>query len=831
MERVVPWPGPDGPGYINLHFNWKNNDPIKRPGVGGWPFKNVDAFISRAAWVESTTDFYNCWMCMSQQSECTTNTKGKPKAVRKAGNAVAVKAIWVDIDVKPCPPTWLVDHPGEPWTHYETISDAEAAFDAFCKKVGLPPPSFEVNSGGGLHVYWASHTPLSPDEWRPYAHGLKAALLAEGVLCDAALTTDIARLLRVPDTLNHKYDPPRKVELLHLGQTYDFQTALSVLHGVASSKSTTTVPSRGASSVIEPGRENEFENGPAAAFAALDPADAALTAGIKLPSALVEPFPIFEKCAFLRDALKNGGRDYDNPLWHLSVLPTVFMKGGNELAHRISQKHPAYSEAETQALYERKLADRARGIGPPRCATIQGAGCKACGSCSFLAEGKTPVHLAAPVTATVNPSASSQTSLWSSTAMSVVFSNIPHRHILYGYDLIRGEPTVLGSPGGVGKSALAIGMGISISVGKELLGEKIYGADLTAVIINAEDSTDEIRRRVHAACLAHGVQEHELTRLYVAGADHAGVQAMSFLRTNSKNISELDIAGLTALEALLEVLKPDLVVLDPLIAFCSHGNINDNSSMSQVLRALKRLAIKFDCAILIVHHTRKGGDAGSAEAISGASSIVNHSRRTIMPVTITAVEALKWGVSSEERWRYFKLVDAKSNLAPRGVDTPVYRLHSIELPNPERPIYPFGDNVQAVVRAQLPMQSSATGSSDEEKIIKAIIDLVDRGKMVEGTPYPYSPTLAGAENARALLPDAIAAAQDATVSRQWSPNDLQALVKGTIKNLQEDGVLVSDKMEDLVPKPGRFRKGRGLRVDHSRESKGSSNAADTSPAA
>ena len=88
------------------------------------------------------------------------------------------------------------------------------------------------------------------------------------------------------------------------------------------------------------------------------------------------------------------------------------------------------------------------------------------------------------------------------------FSNIPHRKWLYGHDLVRGELTVIGSPGGAGKSSLAIGMAICVATNREQLGEKIRGGTgLKALVINGEDSTDEIRRRVHAFCLAHGIAE------------------------------------------------------------------------------------------------------------------------------------------------------------------------------------------------------------------------------------------------------------------------------------------------------------------------------------
>jgi hypothetical protein len=62
-----------------------------------------------------------------------------------------------------------------------------------------------------------------------------------------------------------------------------------------------------------------------------------------------------------------------------------------------------------------------------------------------------------------------------------------------------------------------------------------------------------------------------------------------------------------------------------------------------------------------------------------------------MPAPIT--DADKVGILPSERPQYFKLVDAKSNLVPRAAGAPLYRLQSVELPNPEPPLYPNGDNV------------------------------------------------------------------------------------------------------------------------------------------
>ena len=55
-------------------------------------------------------------------------------------------------------------------------------------------------------------------------------LLANNVKCDAGLTTDIARILRMPGTFNHKYDPPKPVELSPLPlKLYDFEKSLDVI--------------------------------------------------------------------------------------------------------------------------------------------------------------------------------------------------------------------------------------------------------------------------------------------------------------------------------------------------------------------------------------------------------------------------------------------------------------------------------------------------------------------------------------------------------------------------------------------------------------------------
>jgi AAA domain-containing protein len=352
-------------------------------------------------------------------------------------------------------------------------------------------------------------------------------------------------------------------------------------------------------------------------------------------------------------------------------------------------------------------------------------------------------------------------------------------------------------------------MAIEIATSMELLDETIWGSNLKVLSINAEDGKTEINRRMWAFSKAHAhkIMGQPPERLYVAGADDARVQRLSFLQTNTRNISILDVSGFKILESALEALQPDVLMIDPLVAFCSGGNMNDNAAMSLVMRELKRLAVKFNCAVLVVHHTKKGGERGDQESILGAVSIVNLARRTLMPVPMTTEEATASGVLPSQRLGYFKLVDAKTNFTPKSEDSPWYQLHNIELPNSEPPIYTFGDRVQAITRIKLPLPKTAYEAASDPKIQRAILDLVHHGKLIEGTRYPYSANVTGAKNMRALLDDAMAGAKDATAPRQWRSDDLRAVVHAAIDRMKVEGWLFEGTIEK-----GRFHGSSALYV-------------------
>jgi hypothetical protein len=209
MSRVVPW---EGDGFINLEYQVKN--PQREKPV--WTRKSVtqiDDFLALAEQKSKEETVTNVYFCLSRQKNFMRRLKN---------TATHLKAIWLDIDVK------------SPPKGYATIEEAIDALFDFIAHYDLPPPSAIVVSGGGLHVYWFSNRPLPVAEWQSYANGLKAAALQWGLKCDAMVTTDAARVLRVPGTRNFKTDPPKRVQIYHLqDKDIDFAADLTMLLGLS----------------------------------------------------------------------------------------------------------------------------------------------------------------------------------------------------------------------------------------------------------------------------------------------------------------------------------------------------------------------------------------------------------------------------------------------------------------------------------------------------------------------------------------------------------------------------------------------------------------------
>lgn len=269
-------------------------------------------------------------------------------ANRTIDNVLHARSFWVDLDCGA-------------GTAYETKELGFAAVQRIQAELELPVP-FIVDSGRGLHIYWTFEEPIKLDEWKQYATKLVELLSAAGLsIKDKGCSTDAARILRVPNTLNFKNpEDPLPTKLLWIGyiepwerlkQTIDNKSAeygVVIKAPVAAKKKTP-----------------------------LDAVTAALMGNqISVFKTIARKSLKGEGCEQIRYAIENPA-ETPEPLWR-AVLSVAQVCADRDVAiHKISRGHPGYNARETE--------EKANGTGGPyTCAAFSTAGGVArCGTCSF----------------------------------------------------------------------------------------------------------------------------------------------------------------------------------------------------------------------------------------------------------------------------------------------------------------------------------------------------------------------------------------------------------------------------------------------------------------
>ena len=144
---------------------------------------------------------------------------------RTKDNVKSLRSFWLDID---CGEGKATANPtsGRPDGYIDQLTGVRA-LGAFCELVGLPKPTL-VNSGRGIHAYWPLTRDISREEWEPVAARLLNLCTTQDLYVDNSVF-EVARILRVPDTLNFKDDPPKPVTVLHYADPLDYEELCDLL--------------------------------------------------------------------------------------------------------------------------------------------------------------------------------------------------------------------------------------------------------------------------------------------------------------------------------------------------------------------------------------------------------------------------------------------------------------------------------------------------------------------------------------------------------------------------------------------------------------------------
>ena len=89
---------------------------------------------------------------------------------------------------------------------------------------------------------------------------------------------------------------------------------------------------------------------------------------------------------------------------------------------------------------------------------------------------------------------------------------IPPRGWLLGNVFCRRFVSSLLAEGGAGKTALRVAQGLALATGRPITGEHVFQR-CRVLIVSLEDDKDELRRRVRAAMLHHGISQDDVLGL------------------------------------------------------------------------------------------------------------------------------------------------------------------------------------------------------------------------------------------------------------------------------------------------------------------------------
>jgi AAA domain len=357
----------------------------------------------------------------------------------------------------------------------------------------------------------------------------------------------------------------------------------------------------------------------------------------------------------------------------------------------------------------------------------------------------------------------------------------PPREWLLGNQFCRRFLSGLLAPGATGKTALRMLQYLALATGRPLTGQHVFKRG-RVLLLSLEDDDTELRRRLAAARLHHGIEPSELQG-WLFCATPKGIK-LADVKDGAK------VAG--PLEAMLrDTIKRrriDLLGLDPFVKLHALEE-NDNGSMDFVCDLLVKLAIEFNIAVDVPHHTKKGQQtAGDADAGRGASAARDAGRLMYTLTRMTDGEGETFGIPAEERRLYVRLDSSKVNIAPPSGEATWFKLIGVHLDN-GTPDYPNGDDVQTVIAWHPPKTWGGLSSAQ----LNAALDEIEAG-LPNGQRFSDAPKAAD----RAAW----------VVVQRHCPDRTEAQSRDIVRTWVKNGVLFAEEYDDQVERKPR----KGLRV-------------------
>ncbi|WP_375122637.1 helicase RepA family protein [Pseudomonas sp. LW8] len=216
--------------------------------------------------------------------------------------------------------------------------------------------------------------------------------------------------------------------------------------------------------------------------------------------------------------------------------------------------------------------------------------------------------------------------------------------------MVCGTVGALVSPGGIGKSMLALQLAAQIAGGPDLLelGELPTGS---AIYLPAEDPPASIHHRLHALGAYLSDEQRQAVAAGLLIQPLIGSQP-NIMRPNWFDWFRRAGEGRR------------LMVLDTLRRFHSEEE-NSSGPMAQVIGRMEAIAAETGCSIVFLHHASKGaammGAGDQQQASRGSSVLVDNIRWQSYLSGMTQGESEEWGVEDSQRGYFVRYGVSKAN--------------------------------------------------------------------------------------------------------------------------------------------------------------------------
>ena len=217
-------------------------------------------------------------------------------------------------------------------------------------------------------------------------------------------------------------------------------------------------------------------------------------------------------------------------------------------------------------------------------------------------------------------------------------------------NMVAGTVGAIVSPGGVGKSMLALQLAAQIAGGPDLLDMGRFPIGPVAYL-PAEDPPVAIHHRLYALGVHLSASERQKV------ADGLLIEPLIGQCPNIMSSGWFD-----GLKKIAENRR--LMVLDTLRRFHIEEE-NASGPMSQLIGRMESIAAETGCSIIFLHHSSKGavsmGASDQQQASRGSSVLVDNIRWQSYLASMTPGEAEEWGIDDSQRGFFVRFGISKAN--------------------------------------------------------------------------------------------------------------------------------------------------------------------------